>query len=1077
MSPRSKRFSIGEGSLSSLEGQRAADETEATMGSSRETMGSSRESIEISPSLAARGKANKWHECIESHDWDKLETMLKEFNYKYYKRKREQAKRRTEKQVDSPKRSDIIGPPRPRRRSTRILNFLPQSLSGRMLVDPSEVVSPLMQVDALGRTPLHLACLHKAPETFLLQVLKFERNATSVADRSGQVPLHLALQMRHFDHILDKIIRAHPNALKTKDIQGRTPVGYAVQLARQKQEEDSPEDPEHPFHWGTPLSIEEKSWQFAQENIWSKVDYMLKDLMRRKKAVIPSEHGLILEALEGGAPPKTLNRFISTADTYLGADDDLAGSAISSCLDREYCLDTLEYLLDNCREKTTIITDYTHKALISLYGKGCHSVGPDMPPFGKEVIDWAKHRNNQDDEERETEFLSGISPSCKEWWERLRHFLFYCAYDKSFKENKDVQDPHMLHAALAIPAAQPSLIQMLLIVFPNSRMELCPVYKALPVHIACTRWRYDILRIEKDPSLQRVVKQLLKAKPRQVVRRYRGQLPVHMALNVGQSWAFVKPFVSMDKKALGMRDPHSKMFPFQLAAAILPSTNIAMLLRTSYTPSEWKKTSKHEKKEEFANAEIVQERRQIETIFELLRRHPEAIIGKVLVRDQSKTMNLEGTGPISAHYLSWVYLRGSMGWKLQAINVKILRDSILNGYISKPLEPWWDRLKHLIWETALGDHIPRTEEYLLHTALYNPDTPPLVVELLLQLFPTSAAKPIPGTQIYPLHISAGTTAYHPQSFELPCSKDNMHLTLLAYKRAVQLTAHGRLPLHICIARGKTWKETRPLVRADKATLLIEDPVSGLAPFQLMVAFKATSPENCLRFAAMVEKQTRNVDLNQLSAAERAGILRNINKKHELGVLSSVYELLRNAPAALHTRITHASDAVSVVSSSLSEESDRESKVSGIAAIMEESLQEMQQSPNHDSLRSPEQRKQKSSIVFLNGESGTTSLITPNGGASSSLSKLINGGTGTSMRSLVSRSSGMYDDYVKPNYDDDDLESSMGASATSTVIQSPHSIGDGSMQFTPTPTSSSKRNHIPRMKHLSIKLPDLGIEEY
>ena len=227
------------------------------------------------------------------------------------------------------------------RKSLRKLRDSLHSLSGRKLVDPSEIVSPLLKRDSIGRTPLHLATINKAPEPLLLQLLQAERLAASLSDKSGQLPLHFAVQSNQHEHVIHRIIKAFPNALKTKDLQGRTPVGFAVELIRQGKNELFPENPEDRFNWAPPKSKEEKSWQFEQEKIWSKVDYFLKHFMKQNKCLIPSEHVLILEALEGGAPPKTINRFISTEDKYLFADDDLAGSAISICVERQYCLDTL----------------------------------------------------------------------------------------------------------------------------------------------------------------------------------------------------------------------------------------------------------------------------------------------------------------------------------------------------------------------------------------------------------------------------------------------------------------------------------------------------------------------------------------------------------------------------------------------------------------------------------------------------------------------------------------------------------------------------------------------------------------
>lgn len=1112
---------------------RAADDsgtTEATMEESNSDLHQDAIAVNMSPVTSKRNshKEEEWctqrvyevtefHSCITAQDWQQLEKALKKYNDRYYKRMREQANRRKEKlkahqqqgQEDAQQQSQeerdnessgsapkspgsgSEGSPRSpsSRRGLSMLKLLPQSmsvLSARAENNSEkEIVSPLLKLDQDGRNPLHLALRFECPETILLDLMRKERLAACQPDDAGQLPLHMAMIHRQHGHILDKLIKAHPNALKTKDIQKRTPIGYAVELARKAQEEVADkaniEDPDKPFHWGTPLSINERAWQYDQMKIWSVVDYLLRDLMRRKKSVIPSEHGLLVEALEAGAPVKVINRFISTTDKYLKTDDYFAGSALALCVERQYCLDTLQYLVENCQDGTTIITDYTQKALVTHYRRGCHPLAPGIPAFGKEIIDWCKVNRSSEDEKKEEdvkkeEFLSGASDQCREWWAILRFLLFYSAYGKNFsKKANPVMDMHLVHAALAVPATQPSLIQLLLVIFPEARAELCPTFKALPIHLACTRWRYDVLRNDKDSSMEKVLKMFLKADKEQLVCRYRGRLPLHMALTVGQSWSFVKPFVSLDKKSVGMRDPHTKLFPFQLAAIKISSKNLAMLLRNQYTPSEWRNTPPSEKKLEFARARDNQDRRQIGTIFELLRRHPDAIAGKYLVRESVKvTAVIKGAGLISSHYLAWAYHRGTGGWRLNPTNVKTLRDSILNGYIAKHLHVWWDRLREYIWETTPSDAMPESDDFLLHAALYNSDTPPTVIELLLALYPMAATQPIPGTQIYPLHIAAGTSVYHPQTFEVPYSMNSMQLTLNAYKGAVRLTFNGQLAIHICLSRGKTWKEILPLVKQNKKMLLVEDPISKLAPFQLIATFRITSANSVLRFATMAEKQTRNIEMEELSVVERAKTLRDVKRHFDLDVLSTIYEILRRAPAAMTKRISSSASDVSAVSSVTNDEFDSKSAVAGNMAMLDHFLKTVQETP----ALGP--KKSLSSYLESEAPPGYGNVISPSPLQSSgpSLSNFFTGGRGmpgreSSQRSLISRASGaIYDDYDTPVYDDD-LMSSMGASVSSSVFLSP----------TPPSTSTTPSSSVRRSARRGTKnrnrlpnLPDLTLDE-
>jgi hypothetical protein len=273
--------------------------------------------------------------------------------------------------------------------------------------------------------------------------------------------------------------------------------------------------------------------------------------------------------------------------------------------------------------------------------------------------------------------------------------------------------------------------------------------------------------------------------------------------------------------------------------------------------------------------------------------------------------------------------------------------------------------------------------------------------------------------------------------------------------------------------------------------MIKDPQTGLAPFQLMAAFKMTSKQNCLRFSYIAQKQTLNVDMDQMTVAERAGFLRNIRKNHDLDVLTVIFELLRHGPKAVRTtRSGYASDACSVSSSvaaiAISEESDRKSKIMGVAATLEKFLQDMQNSPTRQEsirnlLASPE-KQQRSVSTCLREEfddtPGLTLTPTPHRSRNRpSFGTFLNGGQGASTRSLFSRSNAMLDDYVKPNYDDDNM-SSLGSSANSTQFLSPHKHEDGNMSFR-TPTSRTdnspmRQNRNARMKPIPIRLPDLDM---
>lgn len=911
---------------------------------------------------------SKFHDSIKEEDWEKLGKLIKRYKSHYYKKKRiqakeiekekllleeEEARKNNEEEEEEPTTFERIRRhvpfvnrnkkpkvPGETRTMTVAKKVLPQYVSKKIFVDPAEIISPLLMVDSDGRTPLHLACIHKAPEKMILDILEAEKKASSMKDHAGHLPLHCAIQTWQEHHVIERIVKACPNALKCKNNDGQTPVGLAVELAIQGTDEDehTVEDIDSQFLWISPTSKEEKNWQFDQEERWSKVNCLLRELIDRRKVVIPSEHGLILEALEAGADPNTIIRFVSTTDRYLIMDDELSGTAIGLCVERHYPLDTLEYLMENCREKTTVITDIVQKAVKSHYSKGCYPLREGMVPFGKRVIDWAKKQQKEekrmrkkkkknkknkykdqsqiaesqkkvsffvrhDDGDEKRKKWPGMKETCKDWWAILNHLLFYSAYGRDYELKVKPKTYHLLHAAVSAPLTPPSLIHLLLIVYPEAIHEKCPLYKVLPVHIASTRWRYDIIYYDSDvSSLDQVLRHLYMSDPDQLYQRHKGSLPIHMALFGGQFWDFVKSLISTDKKLLGMRDAQSRLFPFQIAALPIRFRNIQLLMRCQFNPTVWRDMSFLEKKIEYERVVEEQETRQLSTIFELLRGYPDAIENRLLNKDSSEaSRSLRSLSELSIHYLSWIYRRNSKGeYGVRYENLTALRNSILKAQILPELVVWWNELKECIWNDSHGD-IPRTNDYLLHSALYNCETPPLVTELLIQLYPSSTSKPIPGTSIYPLHIAAGTTSYQRQQFEIPYGMNNLRLVLKAYKEAVRLKANGRLPLHICLARGKSWKEVRPLIMVDPSSLKVKDGQTGMVPFELMASFKLSTKDNSWWYSALTEKQMKTFSFHQLSTEEKAKVLARARKKKELSQLTCIFELLRHRPSVLSMR--------------------------------------------------------------------------------------------------------------------------------------------------------------------------------
>jgi hypothetical protein len=234
-------------------------------------------------------------------------------------------------------------------------------------------------------------------------------------------------------------------------------------------------------------------------------------------------------------------------------------------------------------------------------------------------------------------------------------------------------------------------------------------------------------------------------------------------------------------------------------------------------------------------------------------------------------------------------------WVLNETKAQMLRNAITNSRIPAELDLWWSNLKAMIWYGQAGSPIPPGDQWLLHAALANNgDMPPLIIELILELFPQSVSTPLPGTTLYPLHLAAAAAKYVPMPFEKVLSMtSSFEMIFYIYPEAMNYDWGDRNVLHIAISRGKTWDELRPLVNHDPDSLSISDLRTSLYPFQLMTARQSSLPLHVL-----VNTKTRTVDWDGVSNRDKGALFRKIQKDHELDKLSSVFELLTRKPEVM-----------------------------------------------------------------------------------------------------------------------------------------------------------------------------------
>jgi hypothetical protein len=102
------------------------------------------------------------------------------------------------------------------------------------------------------------------------------------------------------------------------------------------------------------------------------------------------------------------------------------------------------------------------------------------------------------------------------------------------------------------------------------------------------------------------------------------------------------------------------------------------------------------------------------------------------------------------------------------------------------------------------------------------------------------------------------------------------------------TPAGRLPIHLAIANGKTWKELRTMVELAPETLLIVDPYTGLLPYQQVACKDSYLPRH-----EIVRSVRANSLWEEASPEENARTILSICRDYELEKLTTIFEILRS----------------------------------------------------------------------------------------------------------------------------------------------------------------------------------------
>jgi hypothetical protein len=191
----------------------------------------------------------------------------------------------------------------------------------------------------------------------------------------------------------------------------------------------------------------------------------------------------------------------------------------------------------------------------------------------------------------------------------------------------------------------------------------------------------------------------------------------------------------------------------------------------------------------------------------------------------------------------------------------------------------------------------RSDDYLLHSVVCNPDSPPQVTELLLALNPSSALRCLPNTELLPLHLAALTPPYVPCDFEVQ-TRGALELIVRAHPAAAGCASEIGFPLHMAIKSDRSWNELHLLVEADPTILLRRDPGTGLVPFQLAALSHSAPAEIYSRCQTLAVNRFGESKWESLPPLQQVSEVRDEYRRQRLAVLTRVFELLRRDASAI-----------------------------------------------------------------------------------------------------------------------------------------------------------------------------------
>ena len=460
----------------------------------------------------------KWHHAILRHDWDHVRTMLKSYDYTKFRQ-------------------------------------LTTSMGNRCSPQDHQEISPLLQIDAQGWTPLHLACKEHMPSRLLRRLLFVERRAASIQDNDGRYPLHLVAINSLDQHVLDRVIHASPDILGAPDYLNHTPIQYAVLKADRSRDKKE-------VVWAPAKSKEQAEIQSLLIDAYQPVLFILKSMVKRRKVLsMLHESRVLSEAVKIFAPPEIVDLMVILSEKILQKDQEMSENLVEMVFHLNYPLNVIHRVLETTSKiipEVELLATVRQK-LTDHFCAGCANFAIKESRGKKATTSLAKEFSKSC--QRGTHKEGKPSPACKDWWDKLRYLVA-----RSCNRTSNWKNDTVLHMALCNPKSQPSMIEYLCRLNPGARYKRDCVTDALPIHLACMHWHPEKFQIGSTSSHIKILNILLAGDFDLARRTCNGRTALHYAVLNGKPSSYIQSLINLNEETTSIYDPVTKLLPFQLAA-------------------------------------------------------------------------------------------------------------------------------------------------------------------------------------------------------------------------------------------------------------------------------------------------------------------------------------------------------------------------------------------------------------------------------------------------------------------------------------------------------------------------------